>query len=259
VRRGAWFVAALLTATACRTLPPTLELLPADDPRPARLLAVWAQLVEERHGMRGRARLAVDGGDGAVRLRGRQIVVAQRPALLRVEVQGLLNQTLAVLVTDGVRYELMRADDQTYHKGALRPGLLWEQAYVDLTPEEAIGALLGAPLPDPALAILAAYGDGTGGVRLELGVAPDRLRRRVRFDAQSRLRWLEVFDDRGAPLWSVEFDDFSSVGGVDFAHAVIVETPESRARISLRDVELNPELSPDIFRLRAPGEIGKGG
>ena len=41
---------------------------------------------------------------------------------------------------------------------------------------------------------------------------------------------------------------------MDFAHSVTLEVTsgDTRAEISLQDVELNPRLSPDIFRLRAP-------
>ena len=77
-----------------------------------------------RQALRGRARLAVDDAKGRVKVRGRQLLVVERPARLRVEVQGLLDQTVAVLVVDGDRYELFRADDRSYRSGVLPPGLL---------------------------------------------------------------------------------------------------------------------------------------
>jgi len=101
VRRLSILFAALLAATACRTPAPIAVPLPPDDPRPAALLDAWARAAGERHGLRARARLAVDGADGALHLRGKQILVLERPAYLRVEILGLLNQTVAVLVTDG--------------------------------------------------------------------------------------------------------------------------------------------------------------
>ena len=107
-------------------------------PGPRRSLgAVGATPRGERHALRGRARLAVDGGDGAVRLRGKQIVVLERPARLRVEVLGFLNQTVAVLTTDGERFELFRSGDRSYETGAVHPDLLWQEAHLALTPEEA--------------------------------------------------------------------------------------------------------------------------
>jgi hypothetical protein len=255
VRRLSILVAALLAATACRTPGPVAIPLPPDDPRPAVFLDAWARGAGERRGLRGRARIAVDGADGAVRLRGKEILVLERPAHLRVEILGLLNQTLAVLVTDGERFELFRAEDRSYETGAVYPELLWEQAHLALTPAEAIDLLLGLPAPDRSLAPVAALGDGNGGVRVDLADAGGRVRRRVDFDAEGRLRWLEVFDTAGALAWRAEFDEYAPVGGEPFAHTVSLEVSagQTRAKISLRDVELNPELPPDIFRLRAPG------
>jgi len=254
VRRLSILVAALLAATACRTPVPVAIPLPPDDPRPAALLEAWAGAAGERRGLRGRARLAVDGGDGAVRLRGKQILVLERPSRLRVEILGLLNQTVAVLTTDGERFELFRAHDRSYETGSVHPNLLWEQAYLALTPEEAIELLLGLPAPDRSLAPVAAFGDAAGGVSLELADAAGRLRRRAGFDFEGRLRRLEVLDGADELVWRAEFDEYAAVGGEPFAHAVSLEVTagRTRAEISLSDVELNPELPPDIFRLRAP-------
>jgi hypothetical protein len=259
VRRLSILVAALLAATACRTPAPVAIRLPPDDPRPAALLDAWARAAGERRGLRGRARLAVDGADGAVRLRGKQILVLERPSQLRAEILGLFGQTVAVLATDGERFELFRAEDRSYETGAVHPDLLWEQAYLALTPEEAVDLLLGLPALDRSLAPVAAFGDGAGGVSLEFADAAGRLRRRAGFDAEGRLRWLEVLDGADALLWRAEFDGYAPVGGEPFAHAVSLEVAagRTRAEISLRDVELNPELPPDIFRLRAPEGAGE--
>jgi hypothetical protein len=258
VRRLAILAVVLLTATACQTPVRTLVPLPPDDPRPALLLDAWARAAGERQGLRGRARLAVDGAGGGVRLRGKQILVLQRPARLRVEILGFLNQTVAVLVTDGRRFELFRAEDRSYETGAVHEDLLWEQAWLALTPDEAIDLLLGVPTPDPSLVPVAAFGDGDEGVRLDLADAEGHVRRRAGFDAQGRLRRLEVLDAGGAWRWRAEFDGYASVGGEAFAHAVSLEVAagDTRAEISLRDVELNPELSPELFSLRAPAAAG---
>jgi hypothetical protein len=256
VRRLSILGVALLAATACRTPAPVAIPLPPDDPRPAALLHAWAREADERRGLRARARLAVDGADGALHLRAKQILVLERPAKLRVEILGLLNQTVAVLVTDGERFELFRTGDRSYETGAVYPELLWEQAYLPLTPEEAIDLLLGLPTPDHSLVPVAALGDGAGGVRLDLADAAGRLRRRVGFDAAGRLRWLEVLDGDEVLLWRAEFDEYAPVGGEPFAHTVSLEVSagRTRAKIALRDVELNPELPPDFFRLRVPLE-----
>ncbi len=259
MRVVAWWVAGLVAATGCAAPAVVYRPLPAGDPRPAALLAAWAEAAESRRALRGRARLSVDG-DGIVPLRVNQVLVLERPDQLRVEIQGFLNQTVAVLVTDGDRFEVFRVTDRSYRSGRVHEGLLWEQASLALTPVEAIDLLLGAPTPDPGLRPGGALSDDDGGVHLDLVDASGTAVRRAGFDQESRLVWLEALGPEGARLWRAELGEYAPVDGIPFAHALTLEVAEggTRAEISLRDVELNPELPPDIFRLRAPS-AGDGG
>ncbi|HJO25456.1 MAG: lipoprotein insertase outer membrane protein LolB [Myxococcota bacterium] len=242
-----------LSAVACRTPAPAFVLLGTDDPRPARLLAAWAENTVSRRSLRGRVRLAVDSA--AVRFRSKQVVLVERPGRLRVEVKGLFDQTLAVLVVDGGQYELLRADDGSYRSGVVYAGLLWETAGVDLGTDEAIALLLGAPAPVPSLVAQAAYGDAVGDVRIELADVSGELRCRVRFDALGRLVRIERFTGAGIRLWMADYGDFVDVGGVDFPQRLTLATrDQTRAEIEFRNLELNPELSSDLFRLRRPAD-----
>jgi hypothetical protein len=257
VARAALLVALLLVASACRTVIPAIPLAP-DDPRPAAFLAQWDEAVQERRSLRGRARLAVDGDDGDIRLRSDEIVVLERPARLRVEVQGFLNQTAAVITTDGERFEIFRSGDRSYETGMVHPALLWQEAHLALTPEEAVEVLLGAPAPGAGLVPAGAVDVGEGLIRMDLVDAERRVQQRAAFDTAARLREFEVVDDDGAVLWRARFDDYAAVDGVPFAHAIVLDVTAgvTHVEISLRDVELNPELPPDIFRLRAPAGAG---
>ena len=249
--RATLLVASLLLAAACRTIPPPVPI-PPDDPRPRALLEAWAERANERQGLRGVARLAVDGEETGVRIRAVQIFAIERPSRLRVEVLGLLNQTLAVLVTDGERFELFRAKERSFETGLVHPLLLWQEAHLALTPEETVDLLLGAPMPDPELVAAAAERTSDGEIRVSLADADGALRQRVAFDADARLRWIEVRDPAGELAWRARYDDYSPVDGTPFAHAISldVSTGGTHAEISLRDLELNPELSVDVFRLR---------
>ena len=249
-------VAVLATATACRSVPPAVPLA-LDDPRPAALLAAWGRSVEARHSLRGRAKLAVDGASTGVRVRGKQVLVLERPGRLRVEILGLFNQTLAVLVTDGERFELFRVDDRSFETGPVHPDLLWQEAHIALTPDEAVGLLLGAPRADPSLVPVVALGSSDGSIRIDLADVEGSVRRRMSFDAEGRLRWIEAVGD-GEVEWRASFDRYQRVGDTPFAHSITLDVAAGRthAEISLRDVELNPELSADIFRLQLPSLDG---
>lgn len=253
MRSAATAVAFLALATACRTLAPA-HPLPPDDPRPASLLARWFEEAEQRRALRGVARLAIDA-DAVVPLRGRIVMVLERPARLRLEILGLFGQALAVLVTDGDRFQFFRADDRSIDSGRVHPGLLWNLAYLPLTPEEAVGLLLGLPTPDPALGPVGARLAPDGEVQIDLADATGTVVQRVAFDAEARLRWIEVRDTRGRPLWRAHFDEYERVDELPFAHRISFHSVDgdSRAVISFRDVELNPELPAGIFALRPGG------
>ena len=77
------------------------------------------------------------------------------------------------------------------------PGLLWQVASLDLTPEEAIDLVLGAPRLDAALAPLRAFETGDGEIGVELGDAAGGVRERRSFDAQGRLRGVERLAEDG--------------------------------------------------------------
>ncbi len=254
MKRAALGTALLLWATACATRVP-VQLLPPDDPHPRLLLEDWIESAAKRRSLRGRARLAVDREDGAIHLRSKQLVLLERPSSLRVEVLGFLNQSHAVLVTNGERFEVYRAHDRSYEAGEIDDRLLWNEAGISLTPEEAVAVLLGAPTFEQALSPARAVRDGEGRIRIDLADAEGVLRQRVSFDPAGRLHGFELLDSNGEMLWKAQFREYRDVDGISFAHAISLDVAAgmTHAEISLRDVELNPELAPELFQLRLPG------
>ena len=241
--------AALLWLAACAG-PRAVPLAP-DDPRPAALLAAFAQQADGRASLRSSARLAgdTDSGKGAmpVRLRARQRMVVERPANLRIEVQGMLGATLAVLATDGSEYAFFETGSRHFERGPLTRDLLWRIAGLELEPDEIVAVVLGGPRLPPDLALRAAYADDEGGVQVELE-GEKGTRRALRFDAAGLLReWIARDPDRAA--WTARYDDYADVSGQALAHKVSIDTGSARAVLQLVDVELNPPLPADIFRL----------
>lgn len=244
------FVVALANF-ACLTPPPTLVPLGPDDPRPARLLAALTETSNARRGLRGRARLSVDAAEGELRLRSKQVIALERPGRLRVEVKALFDQTLAVLVTDAGEYELLRADDQSYRRGIVEPGLLWETALIDLAPDVAVQLFLAAPRLDAGATLLGARSDAAGGVELDLAGAEAQLRHRLRFDPVGTLSSIERFAPDGRREWRAEYSEYAVVGDDTFPHYMkILTAADSEAEVSLSGIELNPELPAELFRLR---------
>ncbi len=254
MKRAAVGTALLLCATACATHAP-VQPLPPDDPQPRLLLEDWIERAGERRALRGRARLAVDREDGAIHLRVKQLVLLERPSSLRVEVLGFLNQSHAVLVTDGDHFEVYRARDHSYESGQVDDRLLWNEAGISLSPEEAVAVLLGVPTFEPNLSPSRAVRDGEGRIRIDLTDDEGVLRQRVTFDPAGPLHGFELLDTSGEMLWKAQFREYRDVGGISFAHAISLDVAAgmTHAEISFRAVELNPALSPELFQLRLPG------
>jgi hypothetical protein len=250
VKRVAIGAALLCWAVACAKPIPVQSLSPGD-PRPRQLLDEWVERASQRQRLRGIARLSVDRDDGSIQLRGKQLLVLERPSRLRVEILGFLNQSLAVIATDGEGFEVYRAGDQSYEAGEVDERLLWNEAGIDLSPEEAVAVLLGVPISDPLPAPVNAVRDGDGRIRIDLADARGRVVERVTFDPAGRLRAFEALDDSGAVLWDAQFDEYRDVGGSPFAHSIglDVRSGKTRAEISFRKVELNPDLPSGLFRL----------
>lgn len=242
-------VAGVFALAACAG--PRAVPLPQDDPRPGALIAAFSRSAAAREGLRGSARLAVDSeseGDGApVRVRSRQALMLERPGRLRIEVQGMLGTTLAVLAIDGEQYELFETETRRFERGPLAANPLWRVAGLALAPDEVVAVVLGGPRLAPDLALRAAFAVPDGGVRVELE-GDAGIRRALRFDAEGLLREL-VARDPGRAGWTARFDDYAPVAGESLAHRISIDTGSARAVLQLRDVELNPALPADIFRL----------
>jgi len=238
--------------SACQTPPGPVPAEHSGRELSAEAVADWSQVVGRRNSLRARARLSVDaeGGEGGAptRIRSRQRLSLERPSRLRVSMQGPLRTPLALLVTDGARYEL-RGVDGSYESGSVHRALLRQLTGLDLDPEQAVNLLLGMPrLSDHAGSRQAVALPG-GGLRVEVQDIAGQLTGQLNFDAQGRLRAFE--SDNAVPALVVTFDDYASVDGSPFAHRIEVVTGGARARLQLWDVELNPELSADSFRVEA--------
>jgi len=156
-----------------------------------------------------------------------------------------------VIATDGEGFEVYRAEDQSYEAGEVDEHLLWNEAGIDLSPEEAVAVLLGVPISEPLPALANAVRDGDGRIRIDLADAQGVVVERATFDPAGHLRAFEVLDDSGAVLWAAQFDEYRDVGGSPFAHSIglDVRSGMTRAEISFSKVKLNPDLPPDAFRL----------
>lgn len=233
--------------------PPRPVPLPASDVRPLALLEGLARAGEARHSLRGVARLGIEGpaGEG----RAKQVLLAERPAQLRVEILGLLDQRIAVLTTDGAEYRLYRAEDRSLTGGPVYAALLWEVAGLAVTPEQAVRLLLGAPALPAEARLVAGTALADGRVELTLRGPEAAESVRVTFDAGGRLIAWTLLGVDDEPLQEARWSEYRPLGGDDFPYQLELEESATGARAQVRfhTVELNPVLSPELFELRLGG------
>lgn len=146
------FVALALVAVvgACRTpslpgVPPRGTLRAVEDPAAQQHFRNHLALARQRVALRGHARVALEGPDFALNRPMR--IALERPGRLRFEIVALFDQLAAILVTDGARFQSYDASTGRVTGGRITPTLLWDLTKLDLAPGEAVGLLLGAPLP----------------------------------------------------------------------------------------------------------------
>jgi hypothetical protein len=220
-------------------------VLPPDDPRAARAVAALRELAGERRALRATARSRTESPDGGGFAN--QLLLAERPARLRVEVIGLLQQRVMVLATDGEQYELYRAEGGLREAGPVHPGVLQEATGLPVTPEAAVGLLLAAPRP-PDGPPLTVSESAAGELSLHW---PEEI---LSFDAEGRLTALRFGRD-GRDVLRARWSDWRATPRGPFPHRLEVELPETESRLALelRQVELDPELPPELFRLGLGG------
>ena len=245
----------LSLALACARPAGVIAPLSPGDGRPQALLTALERESETRHALRGVARLALDGPGGSGRAK--QVLLVERPARLRVEILGFLNQTVAVLTTDGESYRLFQGDRAAVREGPVHAGLLLEVAGLALSPELAVQVLLGALRPPGDARVEGRAHLEDGGMRLALRGDAWTERLELDFDEQGQLRRFAVRDADDRAVWEARYADYRPVGGAPFAHEIELLDAQtgSEARVSFGAVELNPALPPGVFDLSS-GELG---
>jgi hypothetical protein len=215
------------------------------------MIAALEATAQGRRSLRGTARVSIEGQRGASFAR--QLVLLERPSRLRLEVLGVMGQRVAVLASDGARYDLYRAERAAIESGEVHPGILYEVAGLPITPEEVIELALGAPLAasgaSPSIAGASELPEG--GVRVELGYRAGELRRTLEVGNDSALVRYAAHDPEGALILEARFSDYRPLGDARFAFHIDVSLPaaQSRAEIQFQSVELNPTLPAELFRL----------
>lgn len=241
--------AALLLCGACfckrAPLPPGALL------EPARLRAALAERRQGTRSVRGEARLELFTEEGYAPHS--QVIVAERPGRLHMEALSPFDMPVAVLTSDGDRFQLYSLQEGVFYHGPATPENLARIIPLPLSPTDLVEVLLGgAPLlPDAGRVrwdgrtgqYVFTLTDASGHVQ-ELRLAPDTL------DVLSS----RVETPGGKLLYSLQFEDHEFSDGVRLPRRLRFEMPSREVEVELRwkDVEVNARIPPEAYTQEPP-------
>ena len=244
------FVAALIIPLSCTLLkyPPSRPSISAPP------LVEEVRLSNERiRSLQGIAR--VDWIYQGKRLRTRQAIALAKPGFMRLETLNFLNQPLLILTTDGVTLQAISLSENRFYRGAVSEGLTHFMG-LRMGSEELVSLILGEiPLRGDATIN---YDSRRGLYRLTFPPSARWETETFWIDPKT-LRVLEISktDPLGREEIRILFGPFRKRGSVTFPTKIQIELPtvDNRIRLNFRKVEINPPLSPDLFRLPIPPGI----
>lgn len=215
---GAFLALALALLAGCPRHGPIAR--PYAAPTVAELLQVVRAQQAAVRTMNARARATSWlGGD---RIRATVLMLVDREGRLRLEAEVSLQGTVAVLATDGARFEFLDLQHNELRRGPACPANVASLIRIPLAPAEVAAILLG----DARLPALSATEEPTAsGVRVEwdgdaradvLDVPAGAGRMRYllqRADARAPVRLVGVSasDNAGQPIWRAAYEDFVDV------------------------------------------------
>ncbi|HUB07515.1 MAG TPA: hypothetical protein VMB50_10965 [Myxococcales bacterium] len=237
--------AALLALLACSACPRQLPLRfgPEGEIRdPAVLLRALADRSRRLQTLTAGGRITVHGAHGGTT--GVEIA-AQKPAFLRVEVDGFFGNPQALLATDGRRVEIFRVDEGVFAVGAATPDNLARLLPAALPPDVAVGLLLADPPRLPTV----------GGLRVDPGRRAYALTLEGAGEVQTLFLDTETLALVGAEQagsYAAAFADLAPTAGVAFPRQISLEVGSAALEIRYRDVHLGEPIDPAMFELAPP-------
>lgn len=249
-----WAVAALAAMAVAGCAPRRAEPPPPatslELPNGADLLGSLRARRDSIRGVRAVARMSYTvGGESR---RARQILVAERPDRLRLEVLSPFG-TVFVLATNNGRLAAYVPEERAVYRGSASADNLARYMQVDLPVSTAVDLILGTPPMDGRREPVVSREDGL----LKLWQDAGRRVYVTWFTEQLDPARYEQRDEEGRVLLRASFAAFGEVAGVRLPTEIGIELPWSQQRIdiSLREPEVNPALADATFALETPPGI----
>jgi hypothetical protein len=250
MRRLAVGASLLITLAACaprQASPPPPEPASGALPRESVLVDSLAARREAIRGLRAWARTTYTSPSES---RGaRQLIIAERPDRLRLEVLTPFGVAFVLATADGALTAYAR-NEAAFYRGAATAANLSRYTQVDLPADVAVDILLSTPPFADSGSGFVSREDG----RLKLWQEVGRRVHVTWFTDMLEPARYEQRDEQGNVLIRADFDDFAEVERVRLPTHLGLDLPASQQRIdiALREPEVNPTLPDSIFALAIP-------
>ena len=193
-------------------------------------------------------------------LKGKLLILAQRPGRLRMEGLSPTDDSVSVLATDGERFTSYQRGQSTCWVGRACPSNVGRFASVPLESDELVGVLLGRPPIIAHAAKTMKWDSAVGAYRLDLegaaadlGMAHGRTQRLWVAHADGRIVRTALLED-GKTKVDVTYSEFKRVAEIVVPGQldVTLAREQTDLRLEYRDIDLATPLQPDAFRFECP-------
>jgi outer membrane lipoprotein-sorting protein len=212
------------------------------------LMRALAERSARIQGLKGYGRATVDSPRGSG-TSGFQVAV-QRPASLRLEVDGFFNNAVAILASDGQQMELAQFDKGVFARGPASPENVGRLFPMVWPPEAAVGLLMADPPRLTPETTSVRIDEPHQAYALEMSAPPQT--QTFYFEAET-LTLVGVTQGGFSP-YEVWFQDREPHGDLEFPLHIDFHAPAAQTSIQLRyrEVELNPQLEASLFVMAPP-------
>jgi hypothetical protein len=208
-------------------------------------------LSERRNAVRGMRALArlhyrhPEGNDSS-----REAIVVGRPDRLRVEVLSLFGAVFVLTANEG-EFTAYARQENTVYRGTASPENMWRYARIGLPVVDLVDLVLGTPPQRTETWSHVSYDEESGWIQLSQELKSGI--QAVWIEANLP-RAAEFRDEFGDVQWRAYFEDYREEAGIPIAMRIRLEVPDAdhSVEIALEDVDINPALADDLFRIAEP-------
>lgn len=197
-------------------------------------------------------------------LKGKLLILAQRPGRLRMEGLSPTDDSVSILATDGDRFTSYQRGQDTCWVGRACPSNVGRFASVPLEADELVGVLLGRPPIIAHASMTMKWDAAVGAYRLDLEGAASDL---AMAHGRTQRLWVAHADGRivrtallegGKTRVDVTYSDFKRVGErvVPGQLDVRLARDQTDLRLEYRDIDLATPLQPNAFTFECPDGTG---